>query len=317
MTADTDPSLLQYPTILPDVGGGGLQSHAIGVASCAALVLGLCALHAAVQPRGQTEPSRVCAVVCGVEATCAQYFAPSAVSGGVLLVRHSTSDVEVVVGGAGVLLIICVMLHRAFVVLERVPHNTECVRQATSSRGTVKCVWTGALAISYGAYFDGCRDGKRALLRMAYFVELGCSLVMSVAAGWRPVSGSCAAVALSMLVACLLLLFYMVILRPYQQMRDQMFALAFAALQVVQASAAVATTQALDGALWLLGATTLVQCLLLVAQLCVQVCWAAATSWRRKVQAGDSSQNRSLMTSILAVPRDRSDPTELHQVLLQ
>ena len=77
-------------------------------------------------------------------------------------------------------------------------------------------------------------------MRMVYFVELSCSVMIGCAAGWRPLEGSCVGVAAFMLGASALLLCYSVWQHPYDGRLDQSFSVSNSLLLALQAGCSVA-----------------------------------------------------------------------------
>lgn len=129
----------------------------------------------------------------------------------------------------------------------------------------------------YFPYFDSCKNIAQLHIRMNFFVELSCSLVMACIAGWRPTSGTCLGVAMAMLGLSLALFLYLVMIRPYHQVRDFAFSTIFSSLQVVQALVSLFAVLELSGARRVLAVIAVVQYALLV----VQLCWEGAIQYTR------------------------------------
>ena len=295
--ANIDPSPMQYPW--PGLGTSGLQSHALGLTSCAIMSLALQCLVLLLPSLSR----RGMKLLSAVDALCHQYFAPSVAFGALLVIRHSTLLWEVTVAVGSFVVFVVALAFRMYVVLRRVPQELRFDRRASGSRGTIKSHWEGTPSMfAYASYFDSCRDGNCAVVRLVYFVECGCSVAMGCAAGWRPSSHSdCHYVASVMVVIATILLIYLCVFRPYALRRELFLSIGFAGAQFVQAVTSLFASYQDSTAIEILGKVTLIQCGGLFAQLLLEVAWTSATSMRR--QHTHQSQNTGdATTSILDVP---------------
>ena len=268
---DVEPSWLQYPLA---VGSDGYSKHTVGCLSCLVLLAAL-AVGSVVIPNWAKWLTIL-------EALGHQYFVPSMSQGAVLVARHTQQPVQAYVCVATLAAELLFCVHRGYVVLVRVPKDVVFSRHKDDDGHRVKAHWSGALVRSYGPYFDSCRDGGSPAVRMVYFVELSCSVMIGCAAGWRPLEGSCVGVAAFMLGVSALLLCYSVWQHPYDGRLDQSFSVSNSLLLALQAGCSVALVVAESAsARSVLGYVTLMQFACFFLQPVVAFTWHCALRARR------------------------------------
>ena len=306
----TEPDSLQYPatfdasgssSVESESGARGLGEHSGGVVCVCALFIvlqcfrmALCRLDATLREENGTHethrsnPSKSASgamqLLCGVEAMALQYYVPSVAFGTAVVARHSSSASAVALCAVSAFGVVALVACRAYTVLVDVPRIVTFCRLEDGVSGTVKASWSGPLVTTHGAYFTGARDGHRAAIRLAYFVELLCSAVMGCIGGWRPSQGSCVPVASLMLLCTVVLLGYSLALRPYERRLETWLSVTFAVGQVGQAVCSVVVTSSPDSpnALLALSWVTVTLSWGLLFQLCVVGGWACVVTARRR-----------------------------------
>ena len=306
----TEPDSLQYPatfdasgssSVESESGARGLGEHSGGVACVCTLFIvlqcfrmALCRVDATLREENGTRethrsnPSKFASgamqLLCGVEAMALQYYVPSVAFGTAVVARHSSSASAVALCGVSAFGVGVLVACRAYTVLVDVPRTVMFSRLEDVVSGTVKASWSGPLVTTHGAYFISARDGHRAAIRLAYFVELLCSAVMGCIGGWRPSQGSCVPVASLMLLCTVILLGYFIVLRPYERRLETWLSVTFAVGQVGQAVCSVVVTSSPDSpnALLALSWVTVTLSWGLLFQLCVVGGWACVVTARRR-----------------------------------
>ena len=271
-----EPAWLQYPASFALSGSNaGLRMHGGGVLTVALLIGTFLCMRLFVHPTPGIS-QRVLHLICGVEAVAIQYYYPNAVQGTITVLRHSSDWVTNIVSCCSIALVTSAVLWRLYVVVIVVPRDvvvTCAVEQGGRARQTV----TGIPVMTYGEYFTACRDANRVAVRVVYFCELLCSVLLGAVAGWRPRpnEGSCSSIALFMLCCTAVLLAYQVFFRPYMRKTDMVFSFVFATTQIIQAAVALlVSSTSSSAARQLLAWITMIVGWGLFAQLAVACGWA-------------------------------------------
>ena len=291
-----EPSSVDYPPHIR-VFGDGVGAHASGIASTCLLLLALLLLSIAVP--------RFVALTRTFETMLVQYFFPSVVRGTMIVLRHSSDAAVIATALLCVVPVAAVTIHRAFVVLYVVPRETTSERMPRGLRGTIKLAWEGLLVKAYGPYFDFCRDGARVLIRAVFFVEVGASTLIAAIVGWTPTASSCDAEAALCLAVVVVLLVYLVALRPYERRREMALSLGFAVVQSMQALCVVLALRGWSHAAPALAVLSLIQYSAIMLQCAVHVAWQFVLIARRNSlqrHTGDESASCTANQLALLVP---------------
>ena len=323
-----EPDWLQYPVVFsvvdtPNGAERSFSKHAGGVVSICAIAVLMCLLRVAFgkseigdEGAAHTIRERALAVLCALEAMFLQYYLPSAALGAVVVARYSSRTETIVVTECGFAFVAGVALSRFCSVLcAKVKFSLE----PDSRSGTVKGQWSGGMVLTHGAYFTGSRD-FRASIRVVYFAELLCSVLMGCAGGWHPSgSSSCIGIAVWIAFCAVFLFIYLAVLHPYERKIEMTISLMFSGAQVLQTFCLVGVV-VLDSAFVraALSWVTLVLSWGIVAQLGVVLLWECAHKSRSnfvtdKNKEGGGCVNTSLASMLTSAAGDDSGdaPIEL------
>ena len=295
-----EPSEMQYPIPLPDTDA--MVQHAVGCGSCVAIVVLVVVLEL-----GLRRFTTCVKVLVAVEATMHQFYLPSLVQGGVLVLLHADNNVAKATCGASLSIEIGLLLLRAWIVLRRVPREAQFEISVENGRRAAKAVWRGKVVDEYGPFFDSTRDIGSAAVRLAFFFEALSSSVIGFAAGWRPREGSCAGVAFGMLASSLSIFVFLVWSHPYSRKLDSAFSFLSSFMLVMQCvTATLLTLTGWAGGESVLAWMTLAQCGIVFVQWTATIVWRAALNFRHRVEHECDGDGRSGISShsvaLLAMP---------------
>jgi hypothetical protein len=250
------PSLLELP-FPASVGSGRLRGITGPVLVASVLQVVILAAHMLIDRFALLPPPVIMCTTNILAPLWISYFGPAVLgyAPNLLLERDATlADVVVAVFATSVQLASMVWL--AWVVMRVAPRMLEMRSEPSASRRRVmKSVVVDApsasrsvpLLAAYGSIIDATRDVTSPRCRIYFVVEVVVSGALAVLTGLGSALGSAAAcrgVSVGAALVALLMLAYLVVVRPYRSRLDTAFSIAFALLQVVMTGALAASLQA-------------------------------------------------------------------------
>ena len=280
------------------------------------VVLPVIVLYALAHANAEAGKLQIPRLLVGILTTlCISYFVPAVVKNATYVLVHSPENVDILLALVMGLLSIAVAGVLVFgaldlpnhVIVRRVPRAMiptyvffpsakEVDRKppygfaptAANEKGEPPSI---PYIESFGVFFTPTRDPRKEGIRMVFFCELGCSIMMGILAGIRPESGECRGIAISLLVVALLLAGYLLVVRPYRTKLDTVFSMCAAITTVAIAALVVviAFDPTIEIAGKLMAAEVFFLCIIIVLQAISSPLWSR---WRSSHRDESSTRRR-------------------------
>ncbi len=178
--------------------------------------------------------------------TCVAYFGPTVVKCLVLVAWHSTVIEDSVLMGICALVVLLIWGASIYVVGARFQVWAALLRvEAIAADRWSNVKPSSMFCETFGPLFDAAKNTSL-IVRVYFLEEFTVTIALQIIDGIWPQSGSCAPMAIAMLVFCVLHLLYTVAVRPHDSKLEQALFAFSAALLVAVAVTAVALTLGSD-----------------------------------------------------------------------
>lgn len=305
--SDTEPNYTDLP-LQTTVGGGEFAAFAgstlVSTAGLIVLPFGILSIVAVLGRQSTKLESPTLKriqqkIVSNFSFMTLGFIAPNTFYPLILVAAHGGTAGEVVSVVVSSMLSAAVVGFVAVILLHRFDSWVAITRSKSDQEILIQNRHPHSMAVeSFGTLFEGARAPEALIVRVYYLEELLVSIVLQCIGGIRPGSGECGPVAGSMTLVAALHLAYVVIVRPYADRLELLFAVLASVLLLALTLVAVVSTIAghLPGILTALGVILLIQNVFFFVQLGVMAVAALMRMHRRRLELQWKSMDQAYKT---------------------